>query len=71
MDFAPHCDDRAHGDAQRDVVPTAAWRPKAARPAVDRCSSAVGAGWYHEAAIEAARQGAIEARCNPYGSSRP
>ena len=70
--------DNLHSDLReivdhRDEVPTSAAgassvRPFAARTAVvaDKIATSAGTGWYHDAAIEAARNDAIDARANPY-----
>lgn len=57
-----HHDDR-HYAAHVDDAGRSRARTTALRPVAAPC----GSGWYHDAAIEAAQQLAIEARCNPYG----
>lgn len=68
MDLNLHSEGRDHHDDRHHFALPEASHGSPAKTAAPRPVAApMGSGWYHEAAIEAARQHAIEARCNPYG----
>lgn len=67
MDLNLHSEGRDHHDDRHHVAFTDAPYRSPIKVAVPAPVAApIGSGWYHDAAIEAARQQAIEARCNPY-----
>ena len=68
MDLNLHSEGRDHHDDRHHVPFAEASHGSVARGTAPRpVTASIGSGWYHEAAIVAARQHAIEARCNPYG----
>lgn len=68
MDFNLLSEGRDHHDDRHHIAFAGASHGSAAKVATPRATAAsIGSGWYHDAAIETARQSAIEARCNPYG----
>lgn len=73
MDLNLHSEGRDHHDNRHHVAFAEASHRSAERVAAPRpvaahrhVATTIDSGWYHDAAIETARQNAIEARCNPY-----
>ena len=68
MDLNLHSEGRAHyGDRPYVAFADGLHGSSVSVTAARTIAAPSGSGWYHDAAIEAARQYAIEARCNPYG----